>query len=237
MWFKEWFNEDYLHLYAHRSLNEAKEQVNAIERLLKLQGREKVLDLACGTGRHSVAFGMKGYDVIGIDLSETLIKKARQRLEDQNLPVKFQVADMFQLPDLGSFDLVVNLFTSFGYFQEDERNQKVFDVVYRHLVKSGAFFLDYLHPHHVRQTLIAHEELMVAGEPVTVERKIDGNIVEKQIHFPGRSYCERVKLYSKEQIVEMLQKSNLQIEYVWNDYKGNPWKEEGDRQLFYCIKN
>lgn len=237
MWFKEWFNEDYLHLYAHRSLEEAKEQVDAIERLLNLHGTEHVLDLACGTGRHSVAFGMKGYQVIGIDLSETLIKKARQRLEDKNLPVKFHVADMFQLPDIGSFDLVVNLFTSFGYFQEDERNQQVFDVVCRRLVPNGAFFLDYLHPHHVRQSLIEHEELIVKGEQVSIQRKIKGNIIEKQIHFPGRSYCERVKLYSKDQIIGMLQKSNLQIEQVWNDYKGNPWKEEGDRQLFYCIKN
>lgn len=236
MWFKDWFNEDYLHLYAYRSVEEAKEHVEFISKQLHLKGTERILDLACGTGRHSVAFGAKGHPVIGIDLSETLIKQAHERLQDNDILVTFQIADLFHLPEIGLFDLVVNLFTSFGYFEEDSRNQEVFHIVHNHLHDTGAFFLDYLHPIHVRNSLIAQEELMVQGEPVTIQRRIEEGIVVKEIHFPGRSYCEKVKLYSKDQIIEMLNNANLEVMNIWNDYEGNPWEEEGNRQLFLCKK-
>lgn len=77
---------------------------------------------------------------------------------------------------------------------------------------------------------------MVKGEPVVIKRRIEEGVVIKEIYFPGRSYCEKVKLYSKEQIVEMLNNANLYVENVWNDYEGNPWLEEGNRQLFVCKK-
>ncbi len=237
MWFQQWFNDDYLKLYSHRTMREAEEQVQFIRQAVGLKGSESVLDLACGTGRHSLAFGTKGNRVVGIDLSKSLIDKAKQRLiEYKGLDITFLVADMFHLPDIGQFDLIVNLFTSFGYFEEDSQNQKVFEVVDRHLTKEGVFFLDYLHPYSVKQSLVPEENQLIEGERVVISRFLDKDTVIKRIEFPGRAYEERVKLYEKDKIEEMLENEGLTIVKSWNDYLGNEWKEEGDRQLFMCKK-
>ena len=237
MWFKKWFNEDYLKLYSHRSMEEAEKQVEFIRRVVGCKGTEQVLDLACGTGRHSIAFGLAGYHVTGIDLSEVLIEKAQKRLkEHQGLHVAFHIADLFSLPDIGTFDLVVNLFTSFGYFDDDQKNQQVFFVVNERLNSDGIFFLDYLHPYSVKKNLVSNEFICIEGEEIEVERFIEGDCVHKRIQFPGRAYEERVKLYEREQIENMLDNAGLYIEGAWNDYKGSSWKEKGDRQLFSCKK-
>ncbi|ADI38520.1 putative methyltransferase [Waddlia chondrophila 2032/99] len=238
MWFKKWFNEDYLKLYSHRTMGEASKQVDFIRRSAGCSGSKTVLDLACGTGRHSIAFGLKGHQVTGIDLSEALIAKARKRaLEYEELNVSFLVADLFSLPDIGRFDLVANLFTSFGYFSDDQKNSQVFFVVRERLKDDGRFFLDFLHPYSVKQNLVEEESLLVDGEEVEVKRFIKDDCVYKQIQFPGRAYEERVKLYDRDVIEQMLSNAGLSVVNVWNDYLGNSWKKEGDRQLFLCIKN
>jgi SAM-dependent methyltransferase len=235
MWFNKWFNEDYLKLYAHRSDEEAAEQVKFITDTLGLQRTERVLDLACGTGRHSLAFALSGYSVLGVDLSPTLIEEARRRLHDhEGISASFYVADMFNLPQIGSFDLIVNLFTSFGYFADNEKNEEMFQVVKDHLKPEGQFFLDYLHPFNVKQTLVKEEVLEVEGERVVVTRSLEKDCVVKIIQFPGRTYKESVKLYEREQIEQMMHRHGLIINNVWNDYQGNPWKINGDRQLFLC---
>lgn len=235
MWFNKWFNEDYLKLYSHRSMEEAFDQVHALAKLLDLKKSASILDLACGTGRHSIAFAEMGYSVVGVDLSSILISKARKRAKKSKpLQVEFIVQNMFDLSDLGQFDLIVNLFTSFGYFDSDEKNASIFDVVSKHLKPNGYFILDYLHPFQVVSTLIPKEIRIIDQEHVLITRKVEEGSVIKTISFPGRDYQERVKLYNREQIEIMMAKKGLSVVSVFNDYQGNPWKEKGDRQLFIC---
>lgn len=237
VWFKKWFNEDYLKLYSHRSMEEAVKEVEFIRNVAGCDGSEKVLDLACGTGRHSLAFGLEGHSVTAVDLSDVLIAKGRKRLKEfEGLDIEFIIADLFSLPDIGTFDLVVNLFTSFGYFDDDEMNQKLFLVVKERLKSDGIFFLDYLHPYAVTNGLVANETQQIEGEEVAIERYIAEDRVYKRIHFPGRTYEEKVKLYSRGEIEVMLDHAGFETVKVWNDYLGTPWKEKGDRQLFMCKK-
>ena len=231
-WFTKWFNEDYVNLYSNRDNKEAEKHIDFIIRSLDLSGAERILDLGCGNGRHSLAFAKKGFDVVGIDLSETLIAQAKR--DNNNAKARFIVADIFALPEIGVFDLVINLFTSFGYFKEDSDNSKLLKIAHNHLVDKGKFFLDYLHPSQVIREMVPEVVKEIAGEKVVITKNIEGDRIVKTIVFPGRTYQEKVKMYDRGKIESFLNSSGFEIQAVWNDYKGNPWKEEGDRQLFFC---
>lgn len=236
-WFYRWFNEDYLKLYAYRSPEEAEQHVNFLVKALSLQGNEKILDLGCGMGRHTLALAKRGYNVLGIDISEFLIKQAEEELvRSQSLKAAFLVRNMYHLEDVGLFDVIINMFTSFGYYEDDKENARVFSVVKDHLKSEGKFFLDYLHPAQVRRNLVPYEERQVNDEKVIIERSIDGDRVIKTITFPNRSYEEKVKLYDRKQIETMLAANGLTVEKVWDDYSGTPWVEDGNRQLFFASK-
>lgn len=232
-WINHWFNSDYLHLYSNRNSEEAVRQVEFLTGYLSLQGNESILDIGCGRGRHSVLFAERGHPVVGIDQSEELIALASKMI-NPSLNLQFIQGDICFLEkfNLPLFDLVVCLFTSFGYFEEDNENLKVLQNVRKSLKPSGRFVLDYLHPHHVISTLIPFEEKFVQGEKVEIRREIIGQRVIKTIDFPGRQYIEKVTLYSKDEVICLLNQAGFTVESLINDYEGNPWSKNGNRQIF-----
>src|SRR5699024_2160883 len=142
-WFEEWFDSPlYEKLYANRDETEARKLIQLIEQTLKNNHCQTILDLACGRGRHSVTLAQKGYHVTGIDLSEQSIKQAQETATNRQLKnVDFQVRDM-RRPLAKTFDAVLNLFTSFGYFKEDKENARIFDSVVTMLAPEGIFVFD-----------------------------------------------------------------------------------------------
>lgn len=234
-WYLKWFNEDYEKFYAHRDPEEAEKQVDFIIRSLKVKKNARVLDLGCGMGRHCFAFANRGYEVVGIDLSSYLIGKAREQLkQNPALSIQFELGPIEEIKAIGPFDLVINIFTSFGYYTCDADNANVFCAVRQYLSKGGKFFFDYLHPSEVKRGLIPYEERQIADETVEIHKNIEGDRIIKTMIFPGRTYREKVKLYCRKTIEEMLSHHRLRVIQVWNDYEGHPWKKNGDRQLFYC---
>jgi len=230
-WHLGWFNKDYLNLYSYRNELEAVSHVDFIIDNLPNKQKYKVLDMGCGSGRHSVLFADHAFHVIGIDTSEILINEAK-KLENSKRDLKFYCQDMRNLRGFDKFDLIVNMFTSFGYFESDQENQSVINAVAYALESNGVFFLDFLSPKHVISNLTPSENLVVNGEKVSITRSIDENIVTKIIDFPGRSYTEHVKLYDRNTIEKMLQSAGLIVLKAWSDYNGTPWSEYGSRQLF-----
>src|SRR3954465_15279401 len=114
-WFEDWFGGDYLLLFPHRDHADAERAVSLIRRTLPFHSGWRVLDVACGAGRHARAFTTAGARCFGLDLSATLLRRAREVTTAPR-----GGADMRQLPIRpGSMDLTVNLFTSFGYFDRD----------------------------------------------------------------------------------------------------------------------
>src|SRR5438128_8780984 len=113
-WYKHWFNtRDYLELYSHRDDEDARRLIGLLFNNISLDKRAKVLDLACGNGRHSVLFAKKGFNTFGIDLSPYLIKEAKKLVKKQYRGrLKFGIMDMRHLKHFEEFDLVVNLFSS-----------------------------------------------------------------------------------------------------------------------------
>ncbi|MGH9420514.1 MAG: class I SAM-dependent methyltransferase, partial [Thermoanaerobaculia bacterium] len=153
-WFESWFGEDYIAVYPHRNAAEAGRAVALIERVAAIRPGGRALDLACGAGRHSKVLAERWWTA-GLDLSEVLLRLAKRDKVD----AAFVRGDMRVLPfRTGAFNLVVNLFTSFGYFADDESNLHVVQEVARVTAGGGTFVLDFLNTAHLRDTLVPFDE-------------------------------------------------------------------------------
>ena len=153
-WFEQWFGEEYLQLYPHRDGEDAKRVVALISGAVTLR-RAQVLDLACGPGRHAEHLAAHGAAVTGFDLSMPLLSRAKHRSSGVGRWVR---GDMRYLPFCGEvFDLVVNLFTSFGYFTDDSEHLAVIRDVARTLVPGGTLVIDYLNADFVRSHSVHNE--------------------------------------------------------------------------------
>jgi SAM-dependent methyltransferase len=222
-WFEQWFGEEYLRLYPHRDDRDAGEAVALIDRVIPLAGL-RVLDLACGPGRHAAQLAARGARTVGLDLSLPLLSRARARTKDAVALVR---ADMRRLPFRpGTFDVVVNLFTSFGYFADDRQNAAVLEAA-AVLLKSGALFvLDYFNAAAVRDALVTTEERMIGSERVVIRRRLssDRRMVVKEMRLgdDGRSFVERVRLFTTEDLVHMIEAAGLVVRHQFGDYRGGP---------------
>ena len=227
-WFERWFGEEYLALYPHRDVHEAERVVDLLERL-DVVGKGTVLDLACGAGRHLAALARRGARVLGLDLSLPMLRAAR-RLGQSHL-VR---GDLRQLPvRTATCDTVLNLFTSFGYFDDDRQHVQVLAEVAR-VLKPGAWFvLDFLNPPFVRATLVPRDERRIGGSGIVQERRLseDGRYVIKTIRASGegRSFIERVRLFERDELVSLLTARGLTVTTALGDYDGGPYAANSPR--------
>lgn len=143
-WYENFFDEWYLKYWIQPiTPKRTCREVDAIIRFLNLSPQSNVLDLCCGQGRHSLELGRRGYHVTGYDLSETLLSHSRGVAQAEGLDIEFINGDMRELPFENAFDGIFNFYTAFGYFEKDEENQAVLDVVAKALKPRGRFLLDY----------------------------------------------------------------------------------------------
>ncbi len=229
-WFEEWFGEEYLRLYPHRDDMDAERVVTLIRRTVPFQKGWRVLDVACGAGRHARAFEAAGAHCTGIDLSHTLL-----RLAQQVTKAPLVRADMRQLPVRPrSMNLTVNLFTSFGYFDEDAEHTAALGEMIGTVRHGGWFVIDFLNPSAVRRQLVPEETLQVSGSTVRVSRSVspDGRYVCKSIRgVEGRLFRERVRLFEPEQMVAMLEAAGVTVRFRFGDYDAAPLGSESPRTI------
>jgi SAM-dependent methyltransferase len=234
-WFTHWFGKEYLELYPHRNEIEARASIGMIRGTLGHDpAPARILDLACGTGRHSRVLREWAWTV-GLDLSMTLLEVART--EDGLAP--YVRGDMRGLPFANaSFGLVVNLFTSFGYFTSDEQHAEVVAEVARVTRAGGMFVLDFLNADFVRRTLVPYDVRVVEGRRVEQRRVIsaDGHYVEKTIAADesDRTYEERVRLFSPEELRSMLEQKGFVIRRQDGDYDGRAWTADSPRVIMFA---
>ncbi len=221
-WFATWFNTPYYHLlYRHRDLNEARSFIDQWLKKHPLPVNSHLLDLACGRGRHAVQLADNGYRVTGIDLSEENIVFADKHFAREGL--SFVQGDMRHNLGSETYDAVVNLFTSFGYFDTQKENQQVFDNIHKALKKGSVFLFDYLNPNALSQINTDPEIKVIDGVQFDIQRRIDGEYVIKTIHVSDKdsihTFYEKVKLISPETFRDMLKSSGFTIEREWGDYQ------------------
>jgi SAM-dependent methyltransferase len=246
-WFKEWFNtQEYLDLYKHRDDTDAAKIIKLLFENIKLPKNAKVLDLACGNGRHSVLFAKKGFSVTGIDLSGYLISKAEEKRKKEyskySKRLKFEIGDMRHIRHKNEFNLVVNLFSSFGYFDNEKDNFDVLKSIARALVHGGYFFLDFLNSGYLLNNLVPYDVKKERGKTIVQIRSFINGFVEKNIIIiknnpsAGKSpvvnrYKEKIRLYSISDFRKMFAQNGLNILKVFGSYSGNSYNNEKSERL------
>lgn len=231
-WYENWFGNEYLTVYAHRDENEARELVQLILTYINLDKNAKIIDLCCGQGRHAFLFAQEGFEVYGFDLSRTLLQVAKYK-NDQSNNTFFIQADMRYLPAMHSFDLLLNLFTSFGYFETDIENKIVFQQFHQVLNTGGYFVFDYFHTPYILANLERYQSEQIGDLTVELERFIEGSRVQKIIRLNRQgkqsTFYESVKMYKPDQILKMMEETSLSVRYIFGDYKGSPLSEDSER--------
>lgn len=219
-WIKNWFGtHHYKVLYQHRNEVEAQEFLDNLVQFLSLPMQAKILDAGCGKGRHSVYLAQKGFNVTGIDVVEENIEFAKQ-FENKNL--HFIQHDMREPFPVGDFDLALNLFTSFGYFDSEDEDIAVIKNVCNSLDDEGIFVIDFFNAHKVVSNLVESEDLTIDGLNFKIRRSIKNKFVIKDIEVEedGETYAyqERVQLLSLNDFTRYLEEMNFEIKNVFGNY-------------------
>ncbi len=235
-WFEDWFGEEYLALYPHRDESEAQHAVEMIADNVSNERIDRVLDLACGAGRHTRPFADRWWTV-GLDLSPVLLKVAHGAEPDG----KYVRGDMRMLPFADrSFDLCVNLFTSFGYFESDAQHLRVLAEVARVVAIGGTFVLDFLNASSVGTNLVERDERKVGTQMVEQHRTITdgGRYVQKTISLSGsdKKFIERVRLFSVDELEMMLEESGFSVYARKGDYNGGPITDCSPRAILFGVR-
>lgn len=221
-WFKDWFNSPYYHLlYQHRDDSEALAFIHRLVKHLAPPTDSRMLDVACGKGRHSKVLADLGFDVTGIDLSTASIEAAKAYEHDR---LQFFVHDM-RLPFLVNyFDLAFNLFTSFGYFRTEREHSNALRSVASSLKNSGIFVIDYLNVHYSEDHLQPSEIKEAEGTSFRITRWHDQRHIFKQIQVQEDGqplhhlYTEKVAKFSLGDFTDMLAYHHMQVQEVFGDY-------------------
>ncbi len=238
-WFQNWFNSPYYHiLYHHRNDKEAEFFMDNLCLHLNLHKNSRVLDIACGKGRHAIYLNKNGYDVTGIDLSDSSIKFA---LQFKNEKLDFYVHDMRYDFHLRDFNIAFNLFTSFGYFETDKDHVDALKSFSQSLEKDGILVLDYFNSGKIIKQLVPQEVKHVNGINFSISKNVmDGKII-KTIIFKHKTkdyaFKEEVKAFTFTDFELMFKKSGFKILNHFGDYSLNPFDEgKSDRLIFICQK-
>jgi SAM-dependent methyltransferase len=224
-WFENWFNSPYYHvLYKSRNDKEAEFFIDKIVDLIQPSGNTTFLDLGCGKGRHAIHLHKKGFDVTGIDLSPENIAFAKLELEQQaiNAPkIRFEVKDMRQIDAKETFDFVLNLFTSFGYFDNPADDYATIKAISEALKPNGKLVIDFMNANKVISNLVLHEVKIIDNVEFEITKKVENQFIIKEIKFKdkGKEYCyyEKVKALTLADFEKYFAASNLKIV----DLRGN----------------
>ena len=235
--YKSWFNTPFYHiLYKNRDYKEAEMFTSELMEFIKLPVKSKILDLACGKGRHSIYLNKMGYHVTGVDISTKNIKKAN---EHKNENLKFKIHDM-RKPLGQKFDLVVNLFTSFGYFDDFKDNLRTLDSIKSSLKKNGLAVIDFLNIKYLKNNLIHKNTEEIDGIKFHLNRSIKNGFLTKKISFKHElneyNFEEKVRSLDLYDFKSMFKQSNIEILHIFGDYKLTSFDEKKSKRLIFILK-
>ncbi len=236
-WYKDWFSsKDYLDVYRHRNSEDTERLVNLILSNVNPKPDAKILDAACGAGRHAIMLAKRGFNVTAFDLSKTLLEIGIDQSKNQNLTINFLNSDIRTFATDEKYDLVLSLFTSFGYFESDDENFIFPQNAYNMMNENGYYVLDYFNKNFVEQNLIEESERKVNEKEIIENRFIENDRVIKRISIKeenkNNEYIESVKLYSFEQLEERFKSIGYKVFKVYGDYLGNLFNNESSER---CI--
>lgn len=236
-WYETIFDERYLELFGPLE-RDPEEEVAKILGLLSLPPGAAVVDLGCGRGRHAIPISLRGYRVTGVDLSEKMLVLANERAQRVGASVEWVREDMRKFVRRGAFDACLSLFTSFGYFNEEE-NEKVIGNVSESLKEGGALLLD-----------LRNAQKGLAGEEdMETEVNVSSGRLRLRVRFDRDSRRARaeheltrqdgirissafdVRIYSEEELTGMLCRAGMRVAAVLGSLDGAPFTPGAERMV------
>ncbi|HMQ75778.1 MAG TPA: class I SAM-dependent methyltransferase [Flavobacteriales bacterium] len=211
-WYRTWFGTPYYKLlYGHRDEDDAEAWVRAILRRSEVGPGATVLDMACGRGRHARWFAEAGCRVTGIDLSKESIAEARSEVPS----AQFAVHDIRVPFATAAFDLVVCLFTSLGYFEDEDDDRKALAAAFSATRPGGRFVLDFMNSVRVLKELVPMECVLAGGVRFTIARSTEGGMVVKRIMAEDESgrhhFEERVSALDPDRLVQLVHEAGFVV--------------------------
>lgn len=236
-WYSSWFDTPYYHiLYKDRNYREAQIFMDNLTHYLNLPEKAKVLDLACGKGRHSIYLNQLGYDVLGADLSENSINEAGK---NSNETLHFKVHDMRE-PFDEKFDAIFNLFTSFGYFESDDDNLTTLKAIKESLSEYGFAVIDFMNVANVIENLVPEEVKTVDEIDFHIKRYVEDGHIFKEIDFEdkGRKYhfTEKVKALTLKDFQDLMDEAGIFLLDIFGDYKLKKFHKTESERLIMIFK-
>ena len=233
-WFVDWFASDYYQeVYNHRNNADAQKLIDLILSKTLLPANSWVLDAACGFGRHSQIFSNNNMNVVGFDLSMKLLKNAKSNLKESENTYLVR-GDFRNIYFKKKFDLISNLFTSFGYFESDQENFSFAENSIDFIKQDGFFVFDYFNRSYLEKNLVPHSERKIGDLDIIEKREIKDSRVVKEINLIGKesnNFYESVKLYDSLEIIENFFKIGYKPKNIFGDYLGNNFDEENSERL------
>lgn len=239
----DWFEEEaFWAVYAPLMFDEARwaevpAVVDALERLVGLEVGASVLDCCCGPGRHSIELASRGYRVTGVDITESYLEAARDSAADLDLPLELCRADIRSFVRPGSFDLAINLYTSFGYFASPEEDLAAVRNIRRSLRPGGAFVLETNGKETAARDFVEGETFERAGWSVRTEYEVVGAweglrnrwILSRPDQLDPSGAAETIdrsfvlRLYSATELRAVLLEAGFSDVYLYGSLEGTPY--------------
>lgn len=238
-WFKDWFNSPFYHiLYKDRDEDEAGVFIENLMEFLKLKDSASVIDLPCGKGRHAIKINQLGYEVLGLDLSPESIEEARKSANEK---LRFDVHDMRCIYPITDVDLVLNLFTSFGYFHNTADNLKTLNSIRKMLKYRGILVIDFLNATKVLKHLVDKEVKTVDDVTFNIKRDYHEGFIYKNISFEHMnkpySFTEKVQALELRDFEFLLGNAGFEIRNIFGNYQLKPFrKDESERLIIVAQK-
>ena len=240
-WFKSWFDSKYYHiLYKNRNTQEAHFLIKNLVNLLIPDKNSLFLDLGCGSGRHSIELNKMGYKVDGIDLSTKSLEFAKPF---ENSRLKFIRADFRKLDFENKYDFILNLFTSFGYFDKENEHAQVFKQIFKSLKNNGHFVIDFLNTKKAVKNISKtnpQQTIHIDNIEFRIKKTYDNNFIYKNIEIvdSGKkiSFSEKVKIITLDKFLKYFDGLNIHLEYQFGDYKLSNFDENNSDRLILIFK-
>lgn len=236
-WFVSWFDTPYYHtLYKHRDDTEAQMFMQNLVSYLDLKKDDELLDLACGRGRHSIYLNALGFKVVGADLSKNSIHFAKQF---ENSRLCFVEHDM-RLPFHTKFDAILNLFTSFGFFEDDQEDIAILQNIKNGLLPGGTAVIDFMNAKKVVQQLVPEETQIIDGITFHISKYFKNGFIVKEINFEAdgehHTYFEKVKSIDLAKINKYVAAVGFKIKHIFGNYQLDAFDENHSDRLILVLE-
>jgi len=238
-WFDTWFDTPYYHiLYSNRDQSEAEVFLSKLMQYMAVPKRASILDLPCGKGRHTLFLAEKGYVLTGADLSTASIDLAKSHAP---AGVTFLVHDLRKPAWNEAFDYVLNLFTSFGYFETEAEDKAAFTTLSRALKKGGSLVIDFMNVTRAVNLLKEEETKTIQGIEFHLKRYVQDGYIHKEIRFVADNtpyfFTEKVKALTLADFKEFFTFAGLELTDVFGSYQLDAYDAvESDRLIMIAKK-